>query len=271
MSSQSISKKQLSVGKSIGKGFFGQVSAGTYKAPDGKKYDVAIKKIPKSTAEEDIQLFHREIECMLAMNIPEVVRFHGSYEGSTHFYLVFELMETDLAKLIAKEALSWADRIDMVISLVKAVSYMHAHSMIHRDIKGENVLVKSVDGKWQAKLADLGLSRVYDPNKTLTIARGTTFWMAPEVIMTNRYGPSADIFSVGMTIAEIIMRRTPDPKDLPRLNSFLVDGSKLDEVFPDDTPADLKEIVRSCCCTEPDKRPTAMELQKRLEALRATL
>jgi serine/threonine protein kinase len=92
-----------------------------------------------------------------------------------------------------------------------SVAGLHAmHSMqpplVHRDIKSPNLLVGADDA---VKIADFGLSRVQLLNATMTGQKGTWQWMAPEVLGSQRYAESADMYSFGVVVWELCCRDVP--------------------------------------------------------------
>ncbi len=255
---QQINKSDLEVGAKIGKGFFGIVYKGIYHSPSGPK-QVAIKRIEKTGDADQLEIFEREQQLCMKAQVNDVVRFYGTHVGTKHIYMVFELMDCDLQAFLRGDPLTWKTRLEIALDIARATKYLHAHNLIHRDIKSENVLVRKRKGGVTAKLADLGLSRVVDGN-TMTLARGTTFWMAPEVIFSGHYDISADIFSLGMTFTELATLKVPDPDWLPRTQDFLLDEDKLPVALPEDTPDVLMRAIRAACCRAAEERPTADEI-----------
>ncbi|NXW79617.1 PAK3 kinase, partial [Hirundo rustica] len=90
---------------------------------------------------------------------------------------------------------------------LQGLDFLHSNLVIHRDVKSFNILLRT-DGS--VKLADFGLSAQLTPeqNQRTTLA-GTTWWMAPEVVMHKPYGPKADIWSFGIVGIEMVQQETP--------------------------------------------------------------
>eukprot|EP00948_MAST-09A_sp_MAST-9A-sp1_P003609 g3609.t1 len=158
--------------------------------------------------------------------------------------------------------------------ILQGVNYLHNKGILHRDIKGANVLITKAG---TVKLADFGCSKQLQGvnstslDKSLETLRGSIPWMAPEVIRQSSHGRKADIWSVGATVIEMLTAHHPWrklPKGLTGL--FSIATAKEPPALPEILPADqtvpsalLLEFLysdRGCLCIEPEKRGTAIEL-----------
>ena len=156
----------------------------------------------------------------------------------------------------------------MARQVLEGLEYLHAHGVIHRDIKGDNLLVGD---KNEIKLCDFGSCRQF--NGLMTADRcntliGTPLWMAPEVINLDGqsgYNTKADIWSFGITLIEML-NCSPwkdATTETPWAMMFHIASS---DKPPDGIPETCNPMLRSCMlrCFErsPDKRPSATELLK---------
>jgi serine/threonine protein kinase len=139
------------------------------------------------------------------------------------------------------------------------LQYLHNKKIMHRDLKSSNLLVNSLAPHeiCNIKLCDFGIARTVDTN--MTLAQGTTLWMAPEVFSKLPYLFTADVWSFGIILGEIATREEP----FARLSFFdalaqLSKGALPD--LPAGTPEAFCELRRLCTKVNPGDRPTAAQL-----------
>ncbi|KAK4788506.1 hypothetical protein SAY86_019825 [Trapa natans] len=134
---------------------------------------------------------------------------HSYNEGNKFnggIYMVFEYLDHDLAGLADRPGVSFSvPQIKCyMIQLLTGLHYCHINQVLHRDIKGSNLLV---DNEGNLKLADFGLAKSYlnVPNVNLTNRVITLWYRPPELLLgTTKYGPTIDIWSVGCILAELL-------------------------------------------------------------------
>ena len=124
--------------------------------------------------------------------------------------MVFEYMEHDLHGLIDKRVALDASNIKCIMQqLLEGLHYLHSNNVMHRDIKGANILLNN---KGIIKLADFGLARKYDPRKDhiYTNRVVTPWYRCPELLLgSDRYTPAIDMWSVGCCFFELLTLRAP--------------------------------------------------------------
>lgn len=124
------------------------------------------------------------------MSHRNLIKYYGACRHETTVYLVMELLTGgDLSTVLARREveLSWRRRLLVAKDALEAISYLHEHDLIHRDIKTENILV---DDNWRCVVCDYGFARRKQTSKAMTIC-GTDEWMAPEVIFGEVYDEKA--------------------------------------------------------------------------------
>jgi serine/threonine protein kinase len=277
-----IEYKQLRLGKCISKGGFGLVFTGEYR---GRR--VAIKKIrpDRSGDAAEIEVFLKEIIMMAVLYHPRIVEFIGcAWDKLQHLSAVTEFMDNgDLREVLYTfkdrgSPLAWdTHKTTIALHIAEALAYLHAlhPKVIHRDLKSKNVLLNMC---MEAKLSDFGISRMrYNIDTHMTAGVGTSFWIAPEVLLGRDYDERADIFSFGVVLSEI------DTDDYPYWNDNHPDAARgklqeaeiLSEVaagrirpeFSPNCPAEIVAVADACLQSDPRDRPTAAEIVAVLQDL----
>ncbi|KAE8705218.1 putative serine/threonine-protein kinase [Hibiscus syriacus] len=190
----------------IGQGTYSNV----YKARDlltGKI--VALKKVRFDNLEpESVEFMAREILVLRKLDHPNVIKLEGLVTSrmSCSLYLVFEYMEHDLAGLAACQEINFTEpQVKCYMKqLLSGLEHCHKNGVLHRDIKGSNLLI---DNEGILKIADFGLATTYDPGqkKPLT-SRVVTLWYRPPELLIGAtyYGVGVDLWSAGCILAELL-------------------------------------------------------------------
>ncbi|KAG8373372.1 hypothetical protein BUALT_Bualt11G0017400 [Buddleja alternifolia] len=194
----------------IGEGTYGQV----YMARDKKTGEiVALKKIRMDNEKEGFPITAiREIKILKKLQhenvitLKEIVTSHDSNKYKGNIYMVFEYMDHDLTGLADRPGLRFTiPQIKCYMKqLLTGLHYCHVNQVLHRDIKGSNLLI---DNEGNLKLADFGLARSFssDHNANLTNRVITLWYRPPELLLgATKYGPAVDMWSVGCIFAELL-------------------------------------------------------------------
>ncbi|WOL15845.1 putative serine/threonine-protein kinase [Canna indica] len=220
----------------IGQGTYSNV----YKARDivsGKI--VALKKVRFDNMEpESVKFMAREILILRRLDHPNVVKLEGLVTSrmSCSLYLVFEYMEHDLAGLAASPTIKFTEaQIKCYMrQLLSGLEHCHTNGVLHRDIKGSNLLI---DNEGLLKIADFGLATFFDPNhKHPMTSRVVTLWYrAPELLLgATDYGVGIDLWSAGCILAELLAGKPimPGRTEVEQLHKiFKLCGSPSEEYW----------------------------------------
>lgn len=138
-----------------------------------------------------------EIEMFRSMDHPNILKAYEVFYRANHISIIMELCTG--GDLYTRNPYTEKESAEIMKQLLSAVAYMHQNSIIHRDLKFENVMFSSKDPNASIKVIDFGLSKKYlDPSINITDYVGTVYTMAPEVINRVPYSYKADMFSVGV-------------------------------------------------------------------------
>ena len=219
-----MKNKDYKLEKEIGKGAFGIVYEGT-NVKTGEK--IAIKKINKNKVqlankpEYLIKAIKQEVENMKKCQCENSVKFFDYFEDDHNYVIIMELCDSSLLNMIKKsECFSIEEVYNIFSSLNKVFKIMHKNNIVHRDLKLENILIKFLDKektKFVPKLADFGFSKEIEEESKNTFC-GSYYTMAPEVKNREKYGPKADLWSLGVIIYYCYMKKLPyDCKNLQNI------------------------------------------------------
>ncbi|KAK9674457.1 hypothetical protein RND81_12G233900 [Saponaria officinalis] len=189
----------------IGQGTYSNV----YRARDlEQRKIVALKKVRFDNLEpESVRFMAREIHILRRLDHPNVIKLEGLVTSrmSCSLYLVFEYMEHDLAGLASHPAVKFTEpQVKCYMQqLLRGLDHCHSRGILHRDIKGSNLLI---DNHGILKIADFGLASFYDPHQRQPLtSRVVTLWYRPPELLLGAtyYGTSVDLWSSGCILAEL--------------------------------------------------------------------
>lgn len=157
-----------------------------------------------------IERFFREARAAGTLNHPNIVTIHEVGEDNGRYFIAMEYLEgqTLRSRLDVAHALPVNDAIRIASELCDALQYAHAHGIIHRDIKPDNIHLVPGD---RVKLTDFGIARITTESQ-LTVAGqvfGTPSYMSPEQVVGQDIDFRSDIFSLGIVLYEMITGRKP--------------------------------------------------------------
>ena len=168
---------------------------------------VAVKKMNLHKQQRRELLFN-EVVIMRDYKHKNIVEMYGSYLVDDELWVVMEYLAGGaLTDIVTKTRMDENQIATVCKSVLRALAFLHANGVIHRDIKSDSILLSS-DGK--VKLTDFGFVAQVTPDllkrKSLV---GTPYWMAPEVISRLPYGTEVDIWSLGIMVIEMIDGEPP--------------------------------------------------------------
>ena len=227
----------------------------------------ACKELPKKKL-SDYEGLMREVNLMIKLDHPNIIKLYEVYENEKYIYLIMELCtggelfdritentENDI-QFTEKQAA------DLFKQMMSAINYCHKNGIVHRDLKPENLLYLNKDENSPIKVIDFGMSKRFDSKHFMSEKVGTAYYISPEVL-AGKYDEKCDIWSAGVILYIIIC-------GYPCFN-----GEDDDEIFEaiqkgkiafpspewDNISEDVKELIKKMCCSV-NKRLTAEQVLK---------
>ncbi|KAM4133879.1 hypothetical protein ACJW30_01G365600 [Castanea mollissima] len=218
----------------IGQGTYSSV----YKARDLETNRlVALKKVRFANMDpESVRFMAREIIILRRLDHPNVMKLEGLITSrvSGSLYLIFEYMEHDLAGLAATTEIKFTEaQIKCFMQqLLCGLDHCHSHGILHRDIKGSNLLI---DQNGNLKIGDFGLATFFNQKQPLTSRVVTLWYRPPELLLgATDYGVSVDLWSTGCILAELFAGKPimPGRTEVEQLHKiFKLCGSPSEEYW----------------------------------------
>ena len=249
-------QRHFHFGRQLGSGSFGEVREATHRLTDGP---VAIKKIDKLKAATARLRTRIAMEVRLHQRLrhPNIVHLYEVIEGARNVYLVMELLPTTLLALLKeRKVLPEAEARPLFAQLLSALSHCHRNSIVHRDIKLENLLLD--ESRSQLKLCDFGFAVMTRTHK-LTVACGSPSYNCPEIVAKRQYhGVPADVWSSGILLYVMLVGAFPFTGSTHEsLNRRILAGAYR---VPPDLSAGAQDLIRRCLQVDPDRRATVAEM-----------
>ncbi|KAG1330836.1 MAP3K epsilon protein kinase 1 [Cocos nucifera] len=249
--SKTLDNKYM-LGDEIGKGAYGRV----YKGLDLENGDfVAIKQVSlENIPQEDLNI-------IMNLNHKNIVKYLGSLKTKTHLHIILEYVENgSLANIIKPNKFGPFPESLVAVYIAQVLEglvYLHEQGVIHRDIKGANILTTK---EGLVKLADFGVAtKLTEADVNTHSVVGTPYWMAPEVIEMSGVCAASDIWSVGCTVIELLTCVPPyyDLQPMPALFRIVQD---VHPPIPEGLSPDITDFLRQCFKKDAMQRPDAKTL-----------
>ncbi|HEY9286120.1 MAG TPA: protein kinase [Pyrinomonadaceae bacterium] len=248
----------------LGWGGMGQVYLAEHVKLDWK---VALKFLSRKLV-DDVwakRQFVKEAQAVARLDHPNVCAVHGFEEDDGHSFIVMQYVEGEtIAKLAGRRRLQPDEVVVLALQIAAALSHAHAHGIIHRDVKPQNVMVTTGG---QVKVLDFGLAKVVQQGRdnagggeSLSSRReamiGTVAYMSPEQLRAERLDFRSDIFSLGTLLYELLSGANPFSRksDAETISSILNDRPPPLTQPPAEVPPALSRIVLRCLEKDKERR-----------------
>lgn len=203
---------------------------------------------------------YREILISTLLDHPYIVKLLEFLYSDSHFFLIFEYIRgRQLYHIILKEMRLSEDRARKYFrQILSAIDYVHRNSIVHRDLKIENIVVDHNDN---IKILDFGLSNFYDNKNFLKTFCGSLYFAAPELLHGMSYtGPEVDIWSLGIILYVMLCGKVPfDDENIRELQNKI---KIADFEFISPISKSAKSLISSMIIPDVSKRFTMTEILK---------
>ena len=244
--------------KELGTGTFSTVHLVKHKTTGAVRAMKAIKKDTKNKEYNELEIIN-EINILMKMDHPNIVKIFEFYNSPTHFYLITEYCEGgSLFDLINKNKPFTEIQASYIMhQLFSVVNYCHKMKIIHRDLKPENILVnKNENGFIKIKICDFGTSLCFKRGEIQNEIVGSIYYIAPEVLK-KRYNSKCDMWSCGVIMYILL---TACPPFGGNSNSQIIEG-----ILSRDY--DKKKLKRKCNeCIDLIDKLLEKDISKRIRA-----
>ena len=218
---------------------------------------VAVKVLKQEFSENEnfVSKFRTEAQAAAGLAHPNIVNVYDVGEENGIYYIVMELVEgITLKKYIEKKArLSYKEAVSIAIQVSMGIEAAHNNHIIHRDIKPQNIII-SKDGK--VKVTDFGIAKAATSNTITSNVMGSVHYTSPEQARGGYSDEKSDIYSLGITMFEMLTGRVPFNGD----TTVAIAIKHIQEEMPSprefvpEIPIAVEQIVLKCCQKSPDRR-----------------
>ncbi|EPB92663.1 CAMK/CAMKL/KIN1 protein kinase [Mucor circinelloides 1006PhL] len=260
--------------RSLGKGSMGKVKLGVH-VVSGEKVAVKIvrranfqingftssgkprtkEQMMKEKVKEEIRELRtiREAHIMMLLRHPHIVQLRNLVAAGPYFYILMDYVNGGqlLHYIVKRQKLTEQHARQFSRQIVSALDYMHRNSIVHRDLKIENILIDKAGRN--IKIIDFGLSNLFCPERRLTTYCGSLYFAAPELLRASPYrGPEIDIWSLGVVIYVMVTGSVPfDDKSMPGLHEKIKRGQV---AYPAHVSPSCRDLLSRIFVINPTKR-----------------
>ncbi|NXU58440.1 M3K3 kinase, partial [Turnix velox] len=253
------------LGKLLGRGAFGEVYL-CYDADTGR--ELSVKQVPfdpdSQETSKEVNALECEIQLLKTLRHDRIVQYYGCLRDPEEkkLSIFVEYMPGGSIKdqLKAYGALTENVTRKYTRQILQGVFYLHSNMIVHRDIKGANILR---DSAGNVKLGDFGASKriqtICMSGTGIKSVTGTPYWMSPEVISGEGYGRKADVWSVACTVVEMLTEKPPWAEFEAMAAIFKIATQPTNPQLPEGVSSSCRNFLKQIFVEE-KRRPTAEDL-----------
>ena len=229
-----------------------------YRAKDEKLSRMVAVKILKQEFSENenfVQKFRTEAQAAAGLMHPNIVNVYDVGDERGIYYIVMELVDGITLKryIEEKNRLTVKEAVSISIQVAMGLEAAHNNNIIHRDIKPQNIII-SKEGK--VKVTDFGIAKAATSNTITSNVMGSVHYTSPEQARGGYSDAMSDIYSLGVTMFEMLTGRVPFNGDTTVAIAIkhIQEPIQSPRVYVPDIPVSVEKIVLKCCQKSPDRR-----------------
>lgn len=218
---------------------------------------VAIKVLKKEYSEDKtfVSKFRAEAQAAAGLTHPNIVNVYDVGDENGIYYIVMELVEgITLKKYIEKKGkIPYKEAVSIAIQVAKGMQAAHSHHIVHRDIKPQNIII-SRDGK--VKVTDFGIAKAASSSTITSSTMGSVHYISPEQARGGYSDERSDIYSLGITIFEMLTGTVPFDGDsaVAVAVQHIQDSIPAPSQLVEGIPVSVDKIVLKCTQKKTDRR-----------------
>lgn len=252
---------EVSIDGLINKGSFGEVYKGRY-----LEREIAVKMLKGKLTSSEKEEFVREVKIMKQLRSEHVMQLDGvCYEPKVACILMKYMPGGTLSHHLKKAPLTPLQKHQLALDIALGLHYLHNKGIIHRDLKGENILI---DGKGSPRIADYGISKAVGRPSIMTIDKKSAAlnWLPPEIALhedNSRYTHETDIYSYGTLLWHIMTGKEPYAGCTKTVIAKKLAQFET-ETIPQTIPSVYRNLITQCWDKKNANRPNLEEIIRTL-------